>query len=375
MAEVIEINTLEELAGYRMAWNALLAETPRASFFHTYDWLETYWRHYGYEEGVKFRVLVVRAADSTIGIVPLVERDEPRQFGTLRVLGYPLDNWGCWYGPIGANQAATLTLAMRHLASTTQDWDQIDLRWIDHAGSDRRRTCRALKAAGFLTEAEPDITSSVLEFNGDWQHYLSSLDSKTRHEIRRKRRRLSEMGDVEFIRYRPLPACQGGGDPHWELYDQCETIAKHSWQAESTDGNTLCDHAHRSFFRDTHAAAARLGMLDLNLLRVNGKPVAFNYNYHYEDCVFGLRMGFNKDLPMPGVGAVLLAMTIEDGFDRGDARLEMGVGNQDYKQRYGVKTETGYRLIHAPINSWRSQAARLGRWARTWQKTPEPVGK
>ena len=57
MAEVLEINRLDQLEHYRMVWDSLLPTTPRASFFHTFDWLTTYWRHFGQDQ--RLRVLVV----------------------------------------------------------------------------------------------------------------------------------------------------------------------------------------------------------------------------------------------------------------------------------------------------------------------------
>ena len=58
MAEVIEVNDLDQLESFRLAWNALLPETPRASFFHTYDWFQHYWKHFGSRQTM--RVLVIR---------------------------------------------------------------------------------------------------------------------------------------------------------------------------------------------------------------------------------------------------------------------------------------------------------------------------
>ena len=47
MIHVEEINDLEQLAGRRLLWNALLPQTRGATFFQSLDWLEVYWRHFG----------------------------------------------------------------------------------------------------------------------------------------------------------------------------------------------------------------------------------------------------------------------------------------------------------------------------------------
>ena len=74
MVEVVEINDIEELSHYRMLWNSLFAGTPNATFFLTFDWLETYWRHFGHDQ--KLRVLIVYAAGEPLGILPLCVRSE-----------------------------------------------------------------------------------------------------------------------------------------------------------------------------------------------------------------------------------------------------------------------------------------------------------
>ena len=120
MSNVVEINDIEQLASYRMLWNHFFLQTPRASFFHTLEWLESYWRHFGDQQ--KLRVLVIYACDKPIGIVPLCVRRERFRLGEVRVLSYPLDDWGMWYGPLGPDQAACMMLAMQHIRQTRRDW-------------------------------------------------------------------------------------------------------------------------------------------------------------------------------------------------------------------------------------------------------------
>ncbi|MEM8865223.1 MAG: GNAT family N-acetyltransferase [Planctomycetota bacterium] len=367
MASVIEINDLHSLGAYRMQWNALMADTPRASFFHTFDWLSIYWRHFGGDQ--KLRVLIVEAAGKVIGIVPLCVRREKRSFGHVRVLTYPLEGWGMWYSPIGSAQAATLAMAMRHISQTPRDWDLIDLPWTDSDLSDRGRTARAMNTAGLTCHQQQDESTSVIELAGDWEGYLASRTRKTRHEIRRTRKRLEEQGTIEYVRHRPEPLRAGDGEPNWSLYDECEEVARHSWQADLIDGNTISHERYRPFLRKAHEAAAALGMLDVNLLRVNGRAVAFNYNYHFDGVVFGLRMGYRADFPNKGAGSTLVMMTVEDSFARGDRRFELGVGDQAYKHRIRTHEEFSHRLTHAPITSWRSQAVRLSRWMKSRQAT------
>lgn len=366
MTDVVEINSIEALRSYHLAWNALHAETPRAAFFQTFEWLETYLRHCGGHQ--RLRVLIVRASGRPIGILPLVERVEPSRLGPVRVLTYPLDDWGTWYGPIGPNQTATLALAMKHLAAQPRTWDVFAPRWTAHDTTDRGCTEHAMQIADLTPTVEPYAATSVVEFDqfedeqgdGGWNAYLLSRTKKVRHEIRRQRRQLERQGTVEFSRYRPEPLRCGDGNPHWDAYEQCLKIAQKSWQATSRNGNTLCHGDVAKFLIDAHESASRVGMVDLSLLTVGGKPAAYYYAYHYNGQIFGLRTGFDPSIP-GGAGAVLLNQLIEDSFARGDQRLDLGVGPEAYKRRLRTTVETSSQLSHIARHAWRPQALRVAK--------------
>ena len=183
MARVTEINSLEELAGRRLLWDLLLSQTREATFFQSLDWLLAYWRHFGQQQ--RLRVLIVEAADRPIGILPLTVIPESTRLGTVRVLTYPLDGWGTFFGPIGPNPTATLVAGLRHVQSTPQDWDLVDLRWIDARGIDAGRTAAALRSADLPAAQKPWQEVAQIELAGDWHSYWHSRDPDWRREIER----------------------------------------------------------------------------------------------------------------------------------------------------------------------------------------------
>ena len=92
MIDVEEINDPEQLADRRLLWNALLPQTPGATFFQSLDWLEVYCRHFAAAQ--RLRVLVVSADGRPVGILPLVVRTERTRVGRVRTLTYPLARLG-----------------------------------------------------------------------------------------------------------------------------------------------------------------------------------------------------------------------------------------------------------------------------------------
>ena len=364
MADVVEINDLEKLEQYRLAWNALLPQTSRASFFHTFDWLQTYWEHFGSEQ--QLRVLVIRSEGRPIGIVPLCIRTEHYQVGAVRVLTYPLDDWGIWYGPIGPNPAASLFMAMKHLRETPRDWDMLDLRWTGLEAGQSDPTKRALQAADYNADSCDYQQTSIVQLEGtDWETYRAGLSKKWRHELGRQQRGVERDFEVSFERHRPLGANQGESSPRWDLYENCLQIAEQSWQGDSTTGNTLSHVRVRDFLRASHEVAAKLGMLDMVVLKLDGQPAAFQYNYHYHGQLFGLRMGFDRSFAKQGVGKALMGWTLEDGFARGDSQIDMGGGDYEFKRRFRTGVETSRRYTYYPWPALRGQSVRLSRWVKS----------
>jgi CelD/BcsL family acetyltransferase involved in cellulose biosynthesis len=360
--EVLEINDLEQLAGYRLVWRHLLAQTRGANFFQSPDWFEAYWRHFG--AGQRLRTLVVQGSEGHLGILPLVVREERTKLGSMRVLTYPLHDWGTFFGPIGPHPTATLLAGLAHIRRTERDWDVVDLRWVHRDGADARRTSHSMQSLGLNAYEQRWTEASIVDLRGTWDQYWSERDSHWRNNVRRAEKKLAAHGPIEYVRYRPVGAAAGQADERWDLYDECEELARSSWQGSSGSGTTLSHEAVRDYLRDAHASAVHAGGADLNLLLVDGRPAAFAYNYHYRGHVFGLRLGYDPNVAQAGAGHVLMARMLADSFNRGDHTFDLGPGSLAAKRYWKTSVEIGYRYTHFAPTGPRAQLLRLSRLAR-----------
>jgi CelD/BcsL family acetyltransferase involved in cellulose biosynthesis len=363
MAQVLEINRIEELADLRQEWGELLRQTPGASFFQSLDWLEVYWRHFG--SGQQLRVLVVLDDRRPTGILPLVVRREPTRVGRLRVLTFPLHDWGSFYGPIGPAPGPTLAAGLEHIQCTRREWDIFELRWLGAPGTDLAEVEGVMRAAGLQAYATLWDRTALVDLGGSWQSYWSGRKAAWRERFRSAQQKLSKQGEISYVRWRPLGRPHDDGSPRWDLYDACEELARRSWQGAATDGTTLSHQNVRGFLRDAHEAAAAAGAVDLNLLTIDGQPAAFLYNYHYRGYVSGLRRGYDAQRSRQGVGNVLLAYALQDSFARGDATYDLGVGSLGAKRHFQTRVAPILRLSHFPLLPLRTQLLRAKRW---WQR-------
>ncbi|MGD9647904.1 MAG: GNAT family N-acetyltransferase [Pirellulales bacterium] len=361
---VREIDDFAVLRQLRGPWIELLSRTRGATFFQHFDWFDTYWKHFGTRQ--QLRVLEIADSAGTIGILPLVVRQRSLGWGTARVLGYPLDDWGTFFGPIGPKPYETLLTGLRHVANSPRDWDFLELGWVPSESGDEGRTAAALDEA--LLPAARSFYDSValVDIAGNWHDYLAARPNRFRSKLAAAERKLASRGKVTYVRFRPDGADDGPVDCRWDLYDACVEVSRRSWQAAATDGTTLCHPEVADFFRDAHAAAVRAGCCDLNLLYVDERPAAFMYCYTYRGRVFGLRRGFDATVARDGLGTVLCARMLADCFERGDREVNLGASYLDSKRVWMTRLVSCDRYTHYPSLALKGQVARFGRTARGW---------
>ncbi|MBI1248622.1 GNAT family N-acetyltransferase [bacterium] len=362
MCRVLEINQPHDLAYVRCNWQRLWNSTPGANFFQTLQWLQIYWKHFG--EDKRMRVILVLEGERLVGVVPLVVVNESTRLGKIRVLTYPLSDWGSHFGILAENPQQALSLALEHIYQSRRDWDLIDLRWLSEEDLEQNLTSGAMSQAGFVPNAGIWKETAFIDFDGSWDDYLRARSPKLRAEIRRKLRKFHATERVQLYRYRPMGIEYNDNDPRWDLYRTAMEIAEQSWQGHSTTGTTISHRTVRCYIQDCHVAATELGMLDLAILTFDGEPAGFCYNYCAGGYIYGLRRGDSEVARQNGLGTLLTAMLILDSYERGDKALDMGTGSFEAKRRWLTRIATVGRMTHYPITVPRAQILRLKHW---WQ--------
>lgn len=363
--DVQELSSLEALEEYREDWNRLLAQTPQAHFFQSWEWLVAYWTYFQRDQ--QLRVLVHLEGGRPVGVVPMVLQWEKTRIGRVRVLTYPLEEWGPVYGPVGPHPTKTLQAALEYLRQREPDWDLLELRWVSPEDDRQGGSRQAMQWAGFPPIRTLWNSCAVVELGegeAGWHRYLAHRSAKWRANLRKAEKKLAALGPVEYVRYRPEGEWTGQIDPRWDLYEACYQIAQRSWQARSQTGTTLCHPEVRQFLRHVHLAATRLGAVDMNLLYVKGQPVAFAYNYVWQGHVYGLRRGFDPQWAPYSVGNLLLARAIRDSFLRNDRLYNLGTGYLQSKRAWMSRLMPTYRYSYFASHRPRLM---LLRWKRQWQ--------
>jgi hypothetical protein len=348
MFHIAEINAPAQLASFSLVWQSLWDRTRARSFFQTRDWLDCYWNQFG--EDRKFRVIMVLSAERPIGIVPLVIKRTQTALGSLRVLTYPLDGWGPFFGPIGFDPTATMLGALKHLAQTPRDWDLLDLRAIDNR-RDKGRTAHAFRLAGLPMTQRPWEMNREIPL-GEWTTGDQFL---LRRRLKDAEKSLRAQGLIEFERSRSLVA-----DP-WEaarsrglLEDALPLLAENN---ESADWLT-----------EVHRAALCGLAADVCVLRVGGHVAAAALNAVAAETVTPIAINVHRELPY-AARIVFMGRMLFDGLDRGDTSCLFGPRTTTWSANWLPVERPSDRLTHFAKFKPRAQLLRLNELRKQWWDT------
>jgi CelD/BcsL family acetyltransferase involved in cellulose biosynthesis len=198
--------------------------------------------------------------------------------------------------------------------------------------------------------ALPRSVSPYLPLTSTWEDYLGSRSQRFRKQLKRARRKLSEMGQAAVTRLLPADDCA-----QW----MAEVIAinERSWKARR--GTDLLRHpALKGFFLDLVAELAPQGHIDLHVLRLDGRAVAYELGFDFGSRIFAYNAGYLQELAPLSPGNVVTAAVIESACARGRVEYDMLRGDEDYKLRFGDRLRSESELL-VPAERWPARAYAL----------------
>ncbi len=259
---VEEVRGRAALEGLRERWDALAARGPADAPMIRHGWISA-WLD-AFAPTAAPLVLVARAASGEpVGIAPFLEE---RRGGVTRLLAPANDHSGRFEWVLGPDAAGAVGALWAHLRDRVR-WDVIVLRDLPREGP----TSTFLDA---LARADRHPT-------GRWESQRSprvalggvSVDArasaKFRANLRRRARRLAEMGAVAIRRV-------GGGPDVDAALEEFLALEAAGWKGARGTAIAL-DPARVGFYRAIARDAAARGTLALRALLLDGRAIAFHF--------------------------------------------------------------------------------------------------
>jgi CelD/BcsL family acetyltransferase involved in cellulose biosynthesis len=315
--------TEESLANLSSYWSDSRYNLNWAPVFVSPHWLQVWWQVFG--SGAKLFLRVVRQSGSIIGIAPLLVRDKTASFlGSADVCDY-LD-----FIVAPGKENDFFNSLLDDLKE--KNINQLDLEPVRHDSTVLTQLADIARNRGYEVACTSEDISLEMELPPTFDEYLNMLTAKQRHEVRRKLRRLSEAGklDYHFVEDRAT------------VPDAMDTFIKMFTESRQDKAAFLTGQME-AFFRLLANTMAEAGLLRLGVLELDTLPTAAIMCFDYHDCVYLYNSGYDPEYNSLSVGLISKVLAIKDSIERGKKRFDFLKGAESYKYHLGGREVPLYR--------------------------------
>jgi CelD/BcsL family acetyltransferase involved in cellulose biosynthesis len=279
------------------------------------EWLKVWWAEFS--SGAKLNILSVRYQEAVIGLAPLqVKGDSASLIGGTNVCDH-LD-----FIVTAGREGVFFDALLDHLGQLGIKHLELGLLRPDSTVLSNLVKVAEKRGCEVSTSAE-DI-SLEQELPATWEDYLSMMNGKQRHEVKRKLRRLYEAGDINFR------VIEDAG----ELAEPMAAFFK-LFKMSSNEKAVFMTDQMISFFQALASAMAGSQILKLYILELNGTPVASSMCFDFNDTLHLYNSGFDPHFRALSVGLMCKVLTIQDAIKSGRKKYDFLKGAETYKYRLG----------------------------------------
>ncbi len=317
-------------------WNELLTRSDTDTIFLTWQWQQLWWDRLAGD--AQLAVLTVREDGDLVGLAPLYVHRSEEGLRTLRLVGGV--DVSDYLDIIASRDKQQLVFSAlwRFLSGEHGNrWDVLDLHNVPASSpSLTLLPDMARSTPGFRVSIEVEDVCPVISLPSTWEQYLSLLDRKQRHEVRRKIRKANTEAEINWYYAHNGASLEAEVDEFVRLH-----------QRSSDRKLDFMDDRMQAFFQGVARAASEEGWLKLAFLVVNKAKVASVFCFDYGDAILVYNSGYDPDLYSSlSTGIVLLAYCIEDAIAVGRTTFDFLRGEEEYKYRFGgTRTEIHHLRI------------------------------
>jgi len=312
--------SMEWLAGcwqdrcHDLTWDILFVLPP---------WLDV-WRR-AFVPEANLHIAVAHCDATVIGVAPLLVSDDTASF-----IGSPDV---CDYSDFVVAPGTEHTFCEALLDDLrSRGISSLDLGTLRPESTVMRYLIGAARGRGYEAICQEDEVSLERDLPATWEEYLQLLNSKQRHEIKRKLRRLEGAGEVGYRFVTDPRDAPQFIDTFMALF------------ARSRDEKAAFMTPERTgFFNTVSAAMAEAGLLRAGILELDGVAVAAIIAFDYNGTVYLYNSAFDPEHSSLSVGVLSKALFIKDSIERGRKRFDFLRGNERYKYHLGGQEVQLYR--------------------------------
>lgn len=326
----VAVASPDEFINSRQSWNDLAKAMKYPTIFCTWEWIHTWWTHFG--SAHELVILFIYRRNELTGIMPLFLENRrksvytfPRKLcfcGSTRLFPDHLDI-------ICAMDDATACLdaAFGYLNRDFRSWDILHLPFI--AEDSNLFSWLDANRDHFRWRVRNRTFAPYFKIAGTFDDYLASFKSRHRYSILNRRRKLFENNAASYIK------CSDN--------DMTECLATvfdlHARRAVKKQINSSFsgDEIFR-FHVDLLGIMRHKNWVWIRFLKSGDKTIAAFYGFVFGNRVFYYQTGQDPEWHSYGPGSVIIHDAIQEAFNANFEEFNFLQGEEEYKYKW-TKTQ------------------------------------
>lgn len=292
-------------------WDAL-ADRMGAPPFLRPGWFAAWWRAFG---GGELKLLVARRDGRLSGVFPLYRHGSKLQSAS---------NWHTpVFGVLAEDDETRSTLVHELFEHHPR---RAALAFLEPQESEQAEWDEAAKAAGYRVLTRTLERSPYVTIEGDWETFLRHRGRSVRSDLPRRLRRLQDEGRVTF-------ELSDGTERLGELLEEGFAVESSGWKG--AENSAILSHSEtHAFYTEVARWAVERGWLKLMFLRLDGRPIAFQYNLVQNGAWYFIKGGYDPAFARYSPGRLLTRAALEHAFALGLSTYEFLGGDEHYKMQW-----------------------------------------
>jgi CelD/BcsL family acetyltransferase involved in cellulose biosynthesis len=323
---VTVVNHPRQWLSLRGVWDELLRATPGYTLFQSFDYLWTWWRHFGTFSDL--RILVITEGDEVIGVAPLA-LDIKRSMGLMvRSMGFIGAPWQVDRAQFlfGNEFDACIGAVFDWLAANKDSWDVCGFYEQIAETPAAKAITGGFRGLGCVVSESDQHPCPYIEIRGEFDAYLATRSRKLRQNLRRSKRQLEDHGEVGVEIVSQWPSLD-------QAIDRFVSLERRSWKRAGNLGVGR-NQADDGFYRRLAQSYGAAGDFQMRFLKVGERDVAATFGICFDAVFYSLMIVHDQSFDRCSPGTLLEALELEECFLQGLREYDMLGGYVNNKLRW-----------------------------------------
>jgi CelD/BcsL family acetyltransferase involved in cellulose biosynthesis len=323
---ILKATEFNEFQTLKDRWNDSLSKSLNNDVFSTWEWLSTWWKHFG--EGKRLVILLIEDKNKTLAIAPFMySKHSFLSFGNLKKISFVGSPESDYTGFILREKKRKFLELFFDYLNGHIDWDYLELKDIPEtsASADLLRRIPLEKQYEHWDERVCNLCPYVL-LPSSMDVFMKELGRSMRRNLRRYLRKLKKEYRVELKKYNEIGSVKEAMETFIRLHQK-------RWKSKGEPGGF-----NNPFFRNFHIDVAKCfaekGWLGLYFLTANDEPISAEYNFEYNEKNYNYLPGWDVEYSQYRVGQLIQMHIIEDCIQKGLKEYDMMRGDEPYKSEW-----------------------------------------